>query len=80
MQDVILWTLRDCPVCDRVKHCLPEGGYTELDANALIDGTQKHPEAMVQLAMQDMQLPLVMVNGYFVDPHTFLKEHDSEAA
>jgi hypothetical protein len=35
---------------------------------------------MAQLAMQDMTVPVIMIDEDFIEPNEFLKQHGSEAA
>ena len=72
MSKIILWTQADCPLCERVKALFVSQGYEERAAADLLTGADKDIEAMTQLAMQDMQLPLVMIDGRFVVPQELL--------
>jgi len=74
MPHAILWTQEDCPLCEKVKALLAAEGYEERAAAALVSGEAPDDEAMVQLAMQDMQLPLVKIDGAFVSPLDLLKQ------
>jgi glutaredoxin len=77
---IILWTEEECPLCQRLKEVLGEGTYEERSAQELVSGEAPDTEAMAQLAMQNMQLPLVQVDGTFADPAELLETADGEAA
>ncbi len=68
MSTITLWTQNGCPLCAEVKAIFAGQDYEERDAAELLAGTTPDADAMVQLAMQDMQLPLVMLDGRFVPP------------
>ena len=80
MAKATIWTQEGCPLCERVKACLAAEGYEEREVNELMSGTEKNHEAMVQLAMQDMELPLVRIDGAFVGPNEILARHGTSAA
>lgn len=73
----IIWTQEDCPLCARVKSIL--GEYEERPASDLVSGMEPDLDAMTALAMQNMELPLVKMDGAFVNVHELL-ESDSAAA
>lgn len=72
MSRIILWTQHHCPLCEEVKKKLAGQEYEEKNAGDLILGEEQNEEALVQLAMQDMQLPLIMIDGKFIDVAEFL--------
>lgn len=78
-KEVIIWTQQDCPLCQRVKCYFGEGNYEERDAQGLLGGNMPDIEAMTQLAMQDMQLPLVQVNGEWQNVCDLLSSAESAA-
>ncbi|MBN2712538.1 MAG: hypothetical protein JXR97_08935 [Planctomycetes bacterium] len=80
MAKVILWTQEDCPLCGKVKAAYAENGYEERNAQELIRGDNVDTDAMTQLAMQNMQLPIVMVDGEFVDPRAVISASGEAAA
>lgn len=69
---IIIWTQEDCPLCQRVKAYYGEGNYEERAAQDLLGGNVPDIDAMAQLAMQDMQLPLVQVAGEWQDVSAIL--------
>lgn len=71
---VILWTQPICPLCEQVKGYFSEVGYEERAASELLSGADRDPEAMAQLAMQNMELPMIQVNGAFVSPRAILAQ------
>lgn len=71
---VILWTQPICPLCQQVKAYFAEVGYEERAASELTSGADRDPEAMAQLAMQNMELPMIQVNGAFVSPRAILSQ------
>jgi glutaredoxin len=80
MKQVIIWTQEDCPLCAEAKEYFSEDGFEERRAEELLQGNERNVDAMAQLAMQNMQLPLVSVDGEFVDIVTTLKQSGGEAA
>jgi glutaredoxin len=72
MRNVKIWTQAGCAMCEKVKQHFTGEGYEESPVTALLSGEDRNEQAMVQLAMQDMQLPLVMVDGQFVNPREIL--------
>ncbi len=74
MSKVILWTQDNCPVCERVKEVFQGQDVEEHHAEDLIQGQEKDVDAMAQLAMQDMLVPVVMVDGEFIPPEEILRD------
>ncbi len=74
MKKIIIWTQEDCPLCQKVKTYYGEGNFEERAAQDLLGGNVPDIDAMAQLAMQDMQLPLVQVDGEWVDVCSILTE------
>ncbi len=74
MERTIIWTQPNCPLCAAIKTRLGNGNYEERPAAELISGGQPDDEAMAQLMLQDMQLPLVRQNGNFIDPAKILAQ------
>ena len=68
----VIYTQELCPLCAEIKAHFGEGNYKEKDAAKLMDGTDKNMDAMAQLAMQGMVLPLVEINGKWVCPKELL--------
>ena len=77
---VMIWTQENCPLCQRVKEHFGEGNFVEKHAAELLSGDDADTEAMVQLAMQDMQLPLVKVAGEWKNVHDILATGSINAA
>lgn len=73
-QHIEIWTQEDCPLCDEAKQEIGSRAHIEYKGEALIKGTHKDIEALTQLAMQGMALPVIRVDGLFVEPKN-LKEH-----
>jgi glutaredoxin len=71
-----VWTSEDCDRCKEVKDRLKADGYEieERNARDLINGTNRDVDAMAQLASQNMQLPLIMIEGEYVTIEDVLKE------
>jgi len=65
-----VWTLPDCPRCEKVKAALRARGeeFTERDIGKLWAGEDRDVEAMVQLALQGGAAPLVRREGVFLKP------------
>lgn len=72
--NVVIWTQENCPLCGTVKEFYGEGNYIEKNAAELMSGGMPDAEAMAQLAMQDMQLPLVMVDGNWANVNDIIAE------
>ena len=71
-----LWIAPGCELCVRVRDALLDRGYTEIierPASDLTSGEDRNHDALVQLAMQNMALPVVWVsdNG-FIKPELLL--------
>lgn len=66
MAETIIWTQKDCPLCGRVKAELATEGYEERNVADLLSGLAPNDDALAQLALQNMRLPLVMIDGRFV--------------
>ena len=66
----VVWTLPDCPRCERVKQALRTGGVpVEVrDLRLLRSGEEPDVEAMTQLVMTGEEAPLVCIGGRFLDP------------
>lgn len=77
---VTIWTQENCPLCQRVKEHFGAGNFVEKHASELLSGDDADTEAMVQLAMQDMQLPLVQVAGEWKNVHEILAAAATNAA
>ena len=80
MHKVILYTLPDCPECDRVKEKLTSEGveFEEKSAAHLTSGIEHDMEAMVQLATQGMAAPVMLVDGRGVDSDRFFEDIKGE--
>lgn len=79
MRMVILWTQPDCTLCEQVKQALAGDQIEERPVTELIDGTARNDEALAQLAMQDMMVPLVQVDGAYVSPAEILAPGEAAA-
>ena len=73
MEKIIIWTQEGCHLCENIKKYFSGHDYQEREASELLSGVDKNNEAMVQLAMQDMMLPLVSINGKFISPFELLE-------
>lgn len=65
---VKIWGNTECMECQRVKEYFADQGYDYYDVSTLVSGENPDLEAMTQLTFQDMRLPLVMVDGEWIDP------------
>lgn len=68
---VILWTSKDCSICRNIKQYLKEELSCEVEereADKLMSGEDKNIDVMAQLAEQNMELPVIQVEGKFVNP------------
>ena len=71
---ITVWTQEGCGLCEQVKEALGSGSYEERPADELISGVDRNIDAMVQLSMQNMELPLVQIDGTWVSPHEVIRE------
>lgn len=71
---VVIWTQPFCPLCEQVKEHFADVGYEERAASELTSGADRDPEAMAQLAMQNMELPMIRVDGEYVSPRAVLAQ------
>ncbi|MBN1256498.1 MAG: hypothetical protein JXA52_02195 [Planctomycetes bacterium] len=67
-----IWTKPGCTTCEKVKEVIGAGNYEEHPAEALLDGLEMNLDAMVQLAQQNMELPIIMCDGQFISPEDLL--------
>lgn len=74
---VTIWVDYDCGHCAGIRMVAMRctGEVVVLNGQDLIDGIDSNVEAMTQLAMQNMELPVVNVNGEFISWHV-LEEED----
>ncbi len=77
---VVIWGNDNCPECEKVKKYYSSVGYQYNDVNVLVSGEKADVDAMVQLAFQQMRLPLIKVNGEWVDPDEIKSRIESEVA
>lgn len=65
-----VWTLPDCPRCDKVKTALRSGGFhpVEKDLRRLRSGDEPDVDAMAHLVMTGETAPLVRVGERFLEP------------
>ncbi len=78
-KEIIIWTQEECPLCQKVKDYYGAGNYTERNAQDLLRGEKPDTEAMAQLAMQDMQLPLIKVDGEWQSVNDIIAASESAA-
>ena len=66
---VTLWTTDDCPKCEEAKALLAASGIEhEIRTGAdLTSGAEQNADALVQLAMQDMAMPIIKVDNTYTD-------------
>ena len=66
-----VWTLPDCPRCEKAKAALRSGGFVpeEKDLRKLRSGDEPDIDAMAHLAMTGGIAPLVRVGERFLEPH-----------
>ena len=77
MRRAIVWTRPDCTICQQVKSLLSCACYDidERSTTQLVDAVEPDVEAMTQLALQGMQVPIVKIYGLgFVEPVKLLRE------
>jgi glutaredoxin len=67
-----IWTQKGCPLCEQVKNSIGEGNYEERAVSELMAGVDKNTDAMAQLMIQNMELPLVMIDDEFISPRELL--------
>lgn len=79
MRNVILWTQPNCPLCEQVKEVLSGDHLEEHPVTELITGATRNDEALAQLAMQDMAVPLVMIDGAFINPMDIIAPDEAAA-
>lgn len=77
----VIWTREGCEICHHVKMLLEEQRTCYIDernADDLVSGGEPNLDAMAQLASQNMMLPVVQIDGEFVNPATLVgaKDHD----
>jgi glutaredoxin len=68
MMDAVVWTLPDCPRCDKVKAALRAGGRPVCEKNLekLRSGEEPDVDAMAQLMLTDELAPLVRTDDRFL--------------
>ncbi|MHC4871020.1 MAG: glutaredoxin family protein [Planctomycetota bacterium] len=71
---VTIWTQEGCSLCEKVKEIFKGKDFEERNAEDLINGDDRNVDAMTQLAMQNMELPLVMIDGHFVNVFDLLND------
>ena len=71
---VEVWTLPNCPRCEKAKAELASAGlaFEERSLDALRRGDIRDVEALAALAMADYQAPIVRMDGRFVERHELL--------
>jgi len=62
----IIYTQQDCPLCDQAKAHFGEGNYEERESSDLVSGKDRNMDAMAQLAIQNMRLPLIFSDGEWI--------------
>jgi len=80
MKNIVLWSQDGCSVCEQVREALAGESIEVRDAARLIDGSEPNDEAMAQLAMQDFQIPVVQIDGVFVEAAEVLARAHGQAA
>lgn len=73
MEMVTIYTQEGCPLCERVKAHYGEGHYIERPVQGLLTGTDRNMDAMAQLAMQNLELPLILEAGQWITPRQLLQ-------
>jgi len=72
----IAWVKDGCPRCAAVKEHLSGRRIECRPIDAVLNGQAPHcVDAMAQLAWQDYELPVVLLDGEFVEPAVLLNEH-----
>lgn len=67
---VTVWTMPECPRCDRVKETLRAGGFAPLvkELAKLRSGTEPDVDAMAHLIMSGELAPIVLIGGQLLEP------------
>ena len=68
MKQIIIWTIPDCPECERIKAMFSDAEIRDLQP--IMDGAEKDMEVITQLAMQNMAAPVVRVGEDFIQPRS----------
>lgn len=71
-----VWSEADCPLCDKALQHLTAQGYEieKKSASALITGKEPDMDALVQLTLQTMSLPIIELDGNFIHPGDLYNE------
>lgn len=77
---VIIWGNDNCPECENIKKYYSTAGYKYNNVDELVSGEKADVDAMVQLAFQQMRLPLIKVDNEWVDPEEIKSKIESEVA
>ena len=67
-KDVAIWGNEGCQECEAIKRYFAKSGYVYTDVQELISGEKADVDALVQLSFQQMRLPLLRIDGEWVDP------------
>jgi len=75
MREAIIYKQDGCDLCSEVKRVLKKKLFTlrEREADSLIKGHDQNMDAMAQLAIQNMELPLVLIEGEWRMPREVIK-------
>jgi hypothetical protein len=68
MLDIEVWTIPDCCLCEQAKAYLVSNNlpFTERSLLELRRGEINDSDALVELALNDGDAPLIRVNGHFI--------------
>ena len=80
IKEVAIWGSDGCQECENIKRYYEKNGYTYTDVQELISGERADVDALVQLSFQQMRLPLVRVDGEWIDPVEIRSLYDAEVA
>ncbi len=78
--EINIWGSDTCPECESIKKYYSSIGYNYNDVSELVSGEKADVDAMVQLSFQNMRLPLIQVDGNWVDPKDLKEKMNAKAA
>lgn len=79
MKQATIWTQKDCFLCKQVKDLLKNNGYEVEEIPAKEIDLTRDIELKTQLAYQNLELPVIMLEGKLVDINevqSFLKNEE----
>lgn len=77
----IVWVKNGCPRCAAIKERLSDRRVEYRPIEVVLSGQDPHRiDALAQLAGQDYELPVILLNGAFVEPEKLLPDTCSSEA